>query len=354
MTTATTTCTITHGGYRDDQQRDGAAEPVVHAAHPGRELGGEGGAVVGEPGEHRERQQGRDHRPGGDRDAVDVDQPPPQQHQRGQQRDDDQLPGVPGVAEPVDQRARRDRAGRRRPASSRAGRAGRRRDARRTAAARPAGSRRGSTRHSTSTPASVPSAIADAPAAPARSPIASRPGNRPDRAERRPAEHLDRGGEDGEQIRPARDDSRRAWRPRAARRRPARRAPTPARAAPRPRSSVPTTEVVSRDATMQVAAPTSPATTATAAGSGCDTPRDRRSPTETSDRRDAGDPGDPDQEHRGHQLPGAQREPRQLQRVEGLLDALEEQRHDDPAEHQRGAADHDDGLRRLRAGRWMR
>ena len=127
------------------------------------------------------------------------------------------------------------------------------------------------------------------------------------------------------------------------------RAAMPMRRAPRPRRTAPTTDVVRRDPATQVAAPTSPATIATTAETGC-IHQAIAAPSEIEDRDDPRHPGDADQEHRAHQLPGAHREARELHRVEGLLDAFEQQRHDDPAEHERRAADHDDRLRRRGRG----
>ena len=195
-------------GARDDQQRDGAAEPVVHAAHARRELGGEGGAVVGEAGERGERQDRGDDRADRHRDRVEVEQPPPDQQQRGQHREQEQLPRLPRIAEPVDERPGRHRPGgggghpaERTEATAARSRAGGRSPRTR----RPAPS---ASRHSATMPASVPSAIDAGDGGAGRVAQREAPGDRPDGAQGRPAEHVHRHGEARERP-AARDASRR-------------------------------------------------------------------------------------------------------------------------------------------------
>ena len=96
-----------------------------------------------------------------------------------------------------------------------------------------------------------------------------------------------------------------------------------------------------------VAAPSRPVTTAATADRRVRAPRDRRRRSTPTIVAMPGTQVTPTRNIATISCAGAQREPRELERVERAIHAVEEQRHDEPAEHERRAADHDDRLRRL-------
>ena len=193
-------------------------------------------------------------------------------------------------------------------------------------------------------PASVPSAIEAGQRGARRVAHRDAPWYRPDRAQGRPAEHVHR--HDEARDRPAARGRRAAQRRDGERHREGERAERRDRdacgpAAAQQRADDGRGQLGSRDARRGA---DQPGDDGRDRGAGMPAPRDR-----DADRHheggDARHPGDADQEHRGHQRAGAQREARELERVERAVDAVEQQRHDQPAEHQRGAADDHHRLR---------
>ena len=229
----------------------------MESANSRRELGGEGRAVVGQPGERGEGQQYCDNRADRDGDPIEMQGLPPEKHQRGQYRQKDQLSRLSCVAEPVDQRPGSHRSGRRRRHPSQRSESAAARGDRRAVAAHPgAGAQRQPPQNQHD--GKETSAIAAAPAAPNGSPIARRPGTDHTAPKGvQPSTSMAAVSVADTSLFPGADLPIVAETIGAAVTSTAS-AAIPNRAAPRPPSSVPATDVVSRDPATHIAAPTSP------------------------------------------------------------------------------------------------